>query len=112
MTSKQEEQRVKLLLAQQENPTFSHAKLAKLLDVAKSTATNVLKVFGKRLSAARKLGSGGNRNPDVAATTKIAAKYKRNPNLSIRDVAGKLNVSHTIEQRAKKRANEGSKPRL
>ena len=39
MTSKQEEQRVKILLAQQENPTFSHAKLAKLLDVAKSGAS-------------------------------------------------------------------------
>jgi transposase len=105
MTSKQEEQRVKILLAQQENPTFSHAKLAKLLDVAKSTVTNVLKVFGERLSTARKPGSGSNRNRDMAATTKkVAAKYKRNPNLSIRDAAGKLNVSHTTVQRAKKRA--------
>ncbi|XP_065079704.1 uncharacterized protein ZMO1243-like [Ochlerotatus camptorhynchus] len=55
MTSKQEEQLVKILLAQQENPTFSHAKVAKLQDAAKSTVTNVLKVFGERLSTARKL---------------------------------------------------------
>ena len=76
MTSKQEG--VKILLAQQENPTFSHAKLAKLLDVAKSTVTNVLKGFGERLLTTRKLGSGGNRNPDVAATTKkVAAKYRQ-----------------------------------
>ena len=57
------------------------------------------KVFGERLSTARKLGSGGNRNPDVVVTTKkVAVKYKRNPNLSIRDVAGKLKVSCAASQ--------------
>ncbi|XP_065094378.1 uncharacterized protein LOC135714894 [Ochlerotatus camptorhynchus] len=105
MTSKQEEQRVKNLLAQQENPKFSHTKLVKLLDVATSTVTNVLKVFEERLLTARKPGSGGNRNPDVAATTKkVAVKYKRNPNLLILGRRWQLNLSHTTVQRAKKRA--------
>ena len=59
----------------------------------------------ERLSTARKLKCGGNRNPDVAATTKkVVAKYKRNRNLFIRDVAIKLKVSHITVQRAKKRA--------
>lgn len=46
------------------------------------TVTNVLKVFGESLSTVRKPGSGGNRNPDVAATTKkLVAKYKWNPKI-------------------------------
>ena len=36
----------------------SALKLAKLLNVAKSTVTNLLKVFGERLSTDRKAGLG------------------------------------------------------
>ena len=105
MPSKQEEQRITILLAHRENPSYSHAKLAKSLKVAKSTVTNVIKVFGERLSTARKSGSGGNRKPKAAETTKrVAGSFKRNPNLSLRDAANKLGVSSTTVHRAKKRA--------
>ena len=65
MSSKEEKQRIKILLAHGENPNYAHAKLAKLLNV-----TNVLKVYGEHLSTARKAGSEGNRKPEATATTK------------------------------------------
>ncbi|XP_055601918.1 SH2B adapter protein 2-like isoform X2 [Uranotaenia lowii] len=64
-----------------------------------------VKVFGERLSTARKPVSGGNRKPEAAETTKrVAGSFKRNPNLSLRDAANKLGVSSTTVHRAKKRA--------
>ena len=93
------------MLAHDENPNYSHAKLAKLLNVAKSTVTNVLKVFGERLSPATKAGSGGNLKPEATATTKRVARcFERNPNLSVRDVAKNLGVAPSTVHRAKKRA--------
>ena len=73
--------------------------------MAKSTVTNVLKVFGERLSTARKAGSWGNRKPEATATTKRVARCsERNPNLSIRDAAKNLGVAPSTVHKAKKRA--------
>ena len=102
-SSKEEKQRIKILLWHGENPNYSHAKLAKMLNVAKSTVTNVLKVSGERLSTARKTGSRKNRKPEATATTKRVARcFKRNPNLSVRDVAKNLGVVPSTVHRAKK----------
>ena len=103
MSSKQS---IKILLAHVENPNYSHSKLAKLLNTDKSTVTNVLKVFGERLSTARKAISGGNRKPEATATTKrvIARCFERNPNLSVRDGEKNLGVAPSSVHRAKKRA--------
>ena len=59
MSSKEEKQRINILLAHGENPNYSHIKLAKLLNVAKSTVTNVLKT-----------------------TKRVDSCFERNPNLS------------------------------
>ena len=105
MSSKEEKQRIQILLAHGENPNYSHAKLTKLLNVAKSTVTNVLKVFGGCLSTARMAGSTGNRKPEAIATTKrVARRFVRDPNLSVRDVAKNLGVTPSTVHRAKKRA--------
>ena len=102
MSSKEEKQRNKILLGHGEDPNYSHAKLAKLSNVAKSTVTNVLKVFGERLSTARKAGSGGNRKPQATAMTKRVARcFERNPNLSVQDDAKNLGVAPSIVHRAK-----------
>ena len=97
MSSKEEKQCIKILLARGEN----HAKLTKLLNRAKSTVTNVLKVFGERLSAARKAESGRNRKPEATATTpRVARCFERNPNLSVRDDAKNLAVAPSTVHRA------------
>ena len=91
------------MLAHGEHPDYSHAKLAKLLNVAKSTVTNVLTVFAERLSTARKAGSGGNRKPEATVTTKRVARcFERNLNLSVRDVAKNLGVTLSTVHRTKK----------
>lgn len=63
---KQEGQRVKMLLAHPENQNYLHAKLAKFLNVTKSTVIIVIKMCGKRLLTARKFESGENRKPEDA----------------------------------------------
>ena len=104
-TRKEEKQRINILPAHGENRNYSHAKLAKWLNVVKSTVTNVIKVFGERLLTARKAGSGGNRKAEATTTTKRVARcFEWNPNLSVRDVAKKLRVAPSTVHRAKKRA--------
>lgn len=105
MASKQEELRIKILYTRRENPNYTHAQIAKSLNVAKSTVTKVIKVFGERLSTTRKPGSGGNRKPVAAVTNRrVASAFMRNPNLSVRDVANKLGISSTTVHEAKKRS--------
>lgn len=69
-------------------PITCTVKLAKLLNVAK-TVTNVIKVFGKRLSTARMAESEEYRKLVAASATKKVG------NISVRDVTRKLEKSST-----------------
>lgn len=104
MTSKQFEVRQKILHEHNKNQSLSHNDIAKTLKIAKSTVTNVLKNFNNRLSIERKKGSG--RKCGAVSKQKeksVVTIFKRNPNLSVRDVAKKVKMSPSYVQKAKKR---------
>lgn len=103
MRSKQERIRELIVHKKQENPDFSHNDIAKSLKLAKSTVTYVLKNFNERKTTARKAGSGGKKGFKCEQKAKeVISAFKRNPRLSIRDVAKKVNMSPGYVQKVRR----------
>lgn len=105
MSSNQEIVREKILCTYQQNPDASHRWIAKKLGFPNSTVSRVIRTFKERLSARRKEGSGRKSGPmDKKMARKVVQQFKNRPNMSIRDVAKKCNVSVGFVQKTMKRA--------
>lgn len=104
MASKEKVVREQILLKHTENPCMSHNNIAKSIGISKSTVTNVLRNFRRTFSIERKKGSGRKQGPASKKTDNaVVAALKRNPNLSVRDIAKKVQMSPSYVQKAKKR---------
>ena len=105
MESKGQQVREKNLHISVENPSMSHHDIAKSTEIPRSTVSNALKRFRDRLTVDRKPGSGGKRNDNFKSQRNaVLGMIKRNPNLSIRDVAKKVKMSYSFVQKVKKAA--------
>lgn len=105
MASTQRDVRESIVRKYTENPNLSHNTIAKHLKVPKSTVTSVLKKYKETLSIDKKSGSGrkkGFESPETAA--KVVNVFKRNPSLSVRDVAKKVNMSSSYVQKVRQQA--------
>jgi transposase len=105
MSSKQEQQRQQILGAVVDNPGLSHREIAKLIGIHHSTVSRVIAVFRKTKTTERRAGSGRKSKtqyPEKAR--KVRQQFKRNPNLSTRDVAAKVDASKWFVQKTIKRA--------
>lgn len=109
MTTKQQQVREKIIHTHHENLGMSHYDIARSLQVPKSTVTKVIKNFDNTLTVTRKKGSGRKKGPASKKTEKaVVDAFKKNPNLSVRDVAKKVKMSSSYVQKAKKRAGLSS----
>lgn len=89
----------------QENPSFSHNDIAKSLKIAKSTVTSALKKYNETLSIDKKKGSGRKKGFVSQKKSKsVIAALNRNPGLSVRDVAKKVNMSSSYVQKVRRQA--------
>jgi transposase len=88
-----------------QNPDLSVRKLAKKINLPKSTVSDVLNRFRQGLSVERKPGSGKNTPvQDKKCDKKVVNYFKKNPSISVRDVAKKVKKSPTYIQQVKKRS--------
>lgn len=88
-----------------EKPERTHKQIAKELKVHRNTITNALKSYKEDLNVKKKSVSGrpkGFASPKKAK--KIVAHFKRNPNISLRKLAGKVGCSASTVNRVKSRA--------
>lgn len=105
MATKQMKVREKIIHKHTQNPDMSYNDIAKTLGVARSTVGNVIKNFKNTLTIERKKGSGRKAGPISKSKDKaVVASFTRNPNVSVRDVAKKINMSKSYVQKVKKRA--------
>lgn len=105
MESKEQQVREKILHKSVQNPSMSHHDISKSLGIPRSTVSSVLKRFRDTLTVDRKPGSGGKRNDNFKLQRNAVLRMiKRNPNLSIRDVAKKVKMSYSFVQKVKKAA--------
>lgn len=104
MDASQEERRQLIVSAHVENPNMSQRDLAKKLKIPKTTIQNVLSKFQESCSVQRKSGSGRKSgSADQKLAKEVVAKFKQNPNLSLRDVADKVGTSSATVHRIKRR---------
>lgn len=88
-----------------DNPNWSGRKIAKILNIPKSTVNNVLKRYKQTLSierktrAAKKKGSG-----DPALRVKVLRSIRLNPGLSDNDRAKRYGTSKSTVRRIRKNA--------
>lgn len=105
MISKQRDNREIIVRKHHENPGMSHNDMAKSLKIAKSTVTSVLKKYKETLSIDKKKGSGRKKGFVSQKKAKsVLAALKRNPGLSVRDVAKKVCMSSSYVQKVRKQA--------
>lgn len=105
MSSKQHQQRERILHEYVENSLLSYRDIAKRLKCPQSTVCRVLKKFREHLTIDRKPGSGGlqgvkNKKKDE----KVVNMFASNPKISSRDVAKKVKMSQSYVQKVKRRA--------
>ena len=85
------------------DPSASFAAIARLTGTSRATARNVINRFGETQSIER--NSGSVRIPGFN-DTKLALKVRNalvsKPNMSLRDLAKKIKVSHMFIQKVKK----------
>lgn len=105
MSSNREKVRKNIVDIYNENKQLSYAEVARRAKVSRQTARNVIFKFKKDLSIKHKKGGGpsGFRNPQIVK--KVKTLWKQNPNISIRDIARKLNISKSLVERIKKKEN-------
>ena len=104
MESKQYALRKRILHIYTEDSTASYRTIARRLGIGKSTVANVINNFIRRLSIERKPGTGRKTGPVCKKTeAKVVAIFKKNPNISVRDVAKKVGKSSSFVQKVKKR---------
>lgn len=97
------EQRKKVVHKYLENPEASQRKIAKELKIAPSTVWNILKRYKETLSVDRAVSSFTYRpKGDPKLTKKIVCDVKRNPGLSVRKRARKLDTTPSVIQRTLK----------
>lgn len=101
MASKQERLRESILHFFVENPNFDRRVAAKTLGVSVSTIYLVIKNYRSTGTTKRKIASGGDRKLNKKLELKAVSAIKRNPCLSIRELAGKATTSKTTISRIK-----------
>lgn len=105
---KQFETRKKILSKYNQNTAASYSKIAKNVGVAKSTVQKVISNYKKTFTIERKVGSGKKAGPiDTNLANKVISAFKKNPSLSLRDVAKKCNTSKSYVHKVKQ--NRGFK---
>lgn len=105
MESEQVTKRKLIISEHVKNPELSQRQLAKLLKLPRSTVQRVLVRFKKEASVSRKRGTGRKKGSgDKKLQKEVIKQFKRNPNISVRDVANKLATSSTTVHRIKSRA--------
>ena len=102
----EEENRRKLVVDEyMKDPTQSYAKIGKVLGLQRNTVRRIILRFKDINSTTRKPGSGKKSGPvDKKLSKNIVALLKRNPNVSERAVATKLQTSKTNVHNVKQRA--------
>lgn len=102
MSSKQEQVRSQIINKYLENPERSLKKLAKTMNVSYSTVKRTVSSYKKGLSTNRQEGSGRKKGPtDPNLAKQVKKLYQRNPTISERTVAEKLQTSKSQVQRVK-----------
>lgn len=106
MSSKQEQNRKKILHNFIENPDQSRSQLARKLNIGKTTVNRVISKYLDTGSIERKIGSGRKLKSDhQKLKKKIDLALQRNPKLSLRDLASKFNTSYSKVRRIKAEMN-------
>lgn len=94
MESEQERKRKLIINSYLKNPGISQRQLAKSLKIAKTTIQNVLAKFKEVPSVQRKRGTGKKRGSvNENLQKEVIRRYKRKPNLSVRDMAEQVGTS-------------------
>jgi len=104
--SSQVETRKSIIRIYQANPQWSFIKIAKEARVRRETVSKVINNFKKDLTINRKQGSGrkkGFQSPKTAK--KVIALFEKNPRLSERKAAKKVDCSRSLIQKIKSRNN-------
>lgn len=105
MSSKQEENRRRILRAVMENPTATMRWIGRQLGITHTTVSRVVKSFKESQTTERRAGSGRkSKTADPVKARKVLDYFKCNPNLSIRDAALKAKCSAWFVQQTMKRA--------
>lgn len=105
-STKDLDNRKKILHKYNENPRWSHSMIAKSIGIPKSTVGNVLRRFKKSLTVERTKGQGRKPGPsNKNLHQKIIRSFKQNPGLSNRKRAERLGTSEWTVRKAKSRAD-------
>lgn len=104
MEEYQQSFRSRILYTHMQNPGLSQRGLEKLMNIQLMTISTVLKRFQERMTADPRPWAPRKPESRSKPTDRAVAKhFKRNPNVSTRDLAIKLILSRSFVQRAKKR---------
>lgn len=94
MSSKEEVVRNKIVSKHLLNLTLSNQKLAKKLNISRSTVNDILNRLNERLTTSRKPGSRKKPGPvHPEKDQKIVKIYNKNPNISVQSAAKKIKMS-------------------
>lgn len=94
MSNKQEDLRKKIVYNYLQSPHLSYAEIGRLAGASRATARNAIVKFKNEQTTVKKKGSGRKEGfKDFKTVQKVIALFKRNPRVSVRDVARKYNIS-------------------
>lgn len=102
--SKQEIVRQKIIDKYLQNTTLSYSNIAKFVNESRHTVRNVILRFAKTKSIVRQKGSARKKGfKDPLTVKNVVRSMKRNPGLSVRDLAKKHKISNGLVQKIKSR---------